>query len=138
MANLRRRSTSWAATIAHARDEIFDTQEETPSITDDVLRQMWEHCFQRAKRYAEHETGRSMPSQTLSWHDVFEADYHLARQRGPDGFCSILVVHILRTSSWRMSYSFGNFSASNHSTSSQNPSRTAERKMRLCSSGTSS
>ena len=73
-----RRSTSWAATIAHARDEIFDTQEETPSITDDVLRQMWEHCFQRAKRYAEHETGRSMPSQTLSWHDVFEADYHLS------------------------------------------------------------
>jgi hypothetical protein len=75
-----RRSASWAATIAHVRDEIFDTQEETPSITDDVLRQMWEHCFQRAKRYAERETGRSIPSQTLSWHDVFEADYPLSEQ----------------------------------------------------------
>jgi Domain of unknown function DUF29 len=72
-----RRSPSWAATIAHARDEIFDMQEETPSITDDVLRQMWEHCFQRAKRYAERETGRSIPIETLSWHDVFEAEYRL-------------------------------------------------------------
>jgi hypothetical protein len=71
------RSPSWAATIAHARDEIFDTQEETPSITDDMLRQMWEHCFQRAKRYAEREAGQSMPLATLSWHDVFEADYRL-------------------------------------------------------------
>ena len=24
--------------------------------------------------------GRSMPSQTLSWHDVFEADYHLPEE----------------------------------------------------------
>ena len=81
MARPERRSPSWAATIAHARDEIVDTQEETPSITDDMLRQMWEHCFQRAKRYAERETGRSIPSQTLSWHDVFEADYPLPEER---------------------------------------------------------
>jgi Domain of unknown function DUF29 len=75
-----RRSTSWAATIAHARDEIFDTQAETPSITDDVLREMWDPCFQRAKRYAERETGRPMPIDTLSWHDVFETDYYLPEE----------------------------------------------------------
>jgi hypothetical protein len=56
-----RHSPGWAATIAHARDEIADIQEETPSMTDAVLKGMWEHRFQRAKRYAERETGRSLP-----------------------------------------------------------------------------
>jgi hypothetical protein len=75
-----RRSPSWAAIIAHARDEIADVQEETPCITDAVLRGMWEHCFQRAKRYAERETGRSLPSEPLSWYDIFEAEYRLPEE----------------------------------------------------------
>jgi hypothetical protein len=49
-------------------------------LTDAVLRGMWEHCFQRAKRYAERETGRSLPGDPLSWHDVFEAEYRLPEE----------------------------------------------------------
>lgn len=49
-------------------------------MTDDVLREMWEPCFQRAKRYAERETGRPLPIDTRSWHDVFETDYYLPEE----------------------------------------------------------
>ena len=34
------RTKSWVLTIRHARYEIRDTQEETPSITDDVIREL--------------------------------------------------------------------------------------------------
>jgi hypothetical protein len=72
-----RRSPGWAATIVQARDEIADAQEETPSMSDAVIRGMGEYCFQRAKRYAERAPGRSLPVDTLSWDEVFEAEYRL-------------------------------------------------------------
>jgi hypothetical protein len=73
-----RRSPSWAATIVHARHEIWDTQEETPSITEAVLRSMWDQCFERAKEYAEHETRQRLHITHLTWHEVFEAEYDLS------------------------------------------------------------
>jgi len=69
------RSSSWVATINHARQEIWDSQEETPSITDEVIRAMWDQCFQRAKHQAEDETGPSIPRTSLSWDEVFHTRY---------------------------------------------------------------
>lgn len=72
-------SKSWTLTIDHARDEIHDTQEETPSITDDVVRDMWDACFEKAKRYAERETDLSADIPVLTWQEVFEGDYSLRK-----------------------------------------------------------
>jgi hypothetical protein len=73
------RSSSWVATINHARQEIWDSQEETPSITDEVIRGMWDRCFQRATQQAEDETGHPAPGVSLSWDDVFHTRYRLER-----------------------------------------------------------
>jgi hypothetical protein len=73
------RSQSWVATINHARQEIWDSQEETPSITDEVIQNMWDRCFQRAKQQAEDETGQPIPATSLSWAEVFHTRYRLER-----------------------------------------------------------
>jgi uncharacterized protein DUF29 len=73
------RSPSWVATINHARQEIWDSQEETPSITDEVIQSMWDRCFQRAKQQAEDETGQPIPITSLSWDEVFHTRYKLER-----------------------------------------------------------
>ena len=73
------RSKSWTLTIGHARDEIRDTQEETPSITDDVIRDMWDTCFEKAKRYAERETELPVNIPVLTWQEVFDDDYSLRK-----------------------------------------------------------
>lgn len=72
-----RRSASWAATIANARDEIVDIQEETPSLTRAVVEEMWQRCFELARREAAAEMDREPSLAALSWHDVFEAPYEL-------------------------------------------------------------
>lgn len=72
------RSASWVATINHARQEIWDAQEETPSITDEVIRGLWDRCFQRARQQAEDETGQSIPDMPLSWDVVFHTRYRLS------------------------------------------------------------
>jgi hypothetical protein len=71
------RSPSWVATINHARQEIWDAQEETPSITDAVLQGMWDRCFRRAQQQAEDETGQSISIASLSWDEVFHTRYRL-------------------------------------------------------------
>jgi hypothetical protein len=73
------RSPSWVATINHARQEIWDSQEETPSITDEVIRGMWDRCFQRAKQQAEDETGQPIALTSLPWDDVFHTRYRRER-----------------------------------------------------------
>ncbi len=71
------RSPSWAATVANARDEIADIQEDTPSLTRAVIEGMWEKCFLAARREAEGELGRKVDLPELSWAEVFEAEYRV-------------------------------------------------------------
>ncbi|MCS7014014.1 MAG: DUF29 domain-containing protein [Chloroherpetonaceae bacterium] len=74
-----KRSASWVATIRNAREEIRDYQEANPSLTDEVIKAMWEKCFARAKRNAEDEMQRQCDLQSLSWNEVFEEKYELER-----------------------------------------------------------
>src|SRR2546425_8949151 len=50
-----KRSRSWRQTIRNARQEIADIQEETPSLTNEVIEGMWAKCFSSAKEDAEDE-----------------------------------------------------------------------------------
>ena len=74
-----RRSPSWMWIIRNARLEIADVQEETPSLTDDVIAaELWERCL----RLAHNEAAKDMkltdlPPQSLTWQDVFTTDYTL-------------------------------------------------------------
>ncbi len=71
------RSLSWSATIRNAREEIADIQEETPSLTEAVIRQVWDKRFTAAKREAEGEMNRVTSIAGLSWAEVFEDSYDL-------------------------------------------------------------
>ena len=70
-----KRTRGWAATIYNAREEIRDIQEETPSLTDDVMREIWDRCFQAAKREAEAEMNQDASISDLSWQEVIEDEY---------------------------------------------------------------
>lgn len=72
-----RRSYGWVASIYNAREEIADIQGETPSLTDDVIRDMWEECLRAAIREAEGEMSHKTAVLSLSWDDVFEEEYEL-------------------------------------------------------------
>jgi prophage DNA circulation protein len=72
-----KRSLSWVATIKDAREEIVDIQEEVPSLTNQVLVNMWDKCLQMAIRDAQGEMGKPTIVKKLSWQEVFEADYEL-------------------------------------------------------------
>jgi hypothetical protein len=71
------RRRSWAATIRSARKEIRDIQEETPSLTDEVIRAMWDRCLESAKDQAEAEMDQEISLAQLSWDDVFLTDYRV-------------------------------------------------------------
>jgi hypothetical protein len=71
------RSRSWALTIWNARNEIADIREETPSLSRDVVLEMWDTCFRRAREGAEQETGSSCDVGRLTWEDVFDASYSI-------------------------------------------------------------
>jgi len=66
------RSLSGSASIRNAREEIADIQEQTPSLTEAVIRQMWDKCFTAAKREAEGEMNQKTPIAGLSWGEGFE------------------------------------------------------------------
>jgi hypothetical protein len=70
-----KRSRSWLATIYNAREEIVDIQEDTPSLSDGVIREMWDKCFRAATREAEAEMNQKTQITHLSWEDVFEEQY---------------------------------------------------------------
>ncbi|HLX64281.1 MAG TPA: DUF29 domain-containing protein [Planctomycetota bacterium] len=72
-----RRNRSWAASIHGARDEISDIQEETPSITDAKIRELWNRCFKLAKEQAEAEMESKSAVKTLTWEEVFTAEYRV-------------------------------------------------------------
>ncbi len=65
------RSRSWSATIINSREEIADIQEETPSLSDDVIRGLWDKCFRAAVRQVEGETNLTCPITQLTWQEVF-------------------------------------------------------------------
>ena len=68
---------SWAASINDARDEIADIQEETPSLNDSAIKEMWDKAFVIAKRDAQAEMQKKSTITSLSWQQVFENDYDL-------------------------------------------------------------
>jgi len=70
-----KRSLSWVATIKNAREEIIDIQEETPSLTNSVILEMWDKCLQMAIRDAQGEMEKLTVIKELSWPEVFEEDY---------------------------------------------------------------
>jgi hypothetical protein len=72
-----RRSLSWVTSIADARDEIADIREETPSLNEGVIRDLWTKAFIMAKRNAEAEMGRIAEIEPLTWKEVFDLAYHL-------------------------------------------------------------
>ena len=72
-----RRSRSWAASIANARDEIADIQEETPSLNRGVIRNLWDKCYKTAKRDAEGEMNQKVRGRTLTWKEVFETPFNV-------------------------------------------------------------
>jgi hypothetical protein len=72
-----RRSFSWIASIKDAREEIADIQEETPSLTNSVIEEMWDKAFIIATRDAQAEMGKKSSLTSLTWQTVFEDDYEL-------------------------------------------------------------
>ena len=71
------RSRSWSASIANAREEIAEIQEETPSLNRAAIKQMWDKCFQAAKRAAEAEMDQKVSVRTLTWKDVLEIPFEV-------------------------------------------------------------
>jgi len=72
-----KRSRSWVATIYNARDEIKDIQEETPSLTNDMIEEIWNKCLQAANREAEADMNQDSSVSELTWQEVFEDDYQI-------------------------------------------------------------
>jgi|SRR6266404_7951959 len=72
-----RRSYGWVATIYNAREEIADIRAETPSLTDDVIKTMWDVCLLAATREAEGEMNQRSEVSALSCEEVFEEEYEL-------------------------------------------------------------
>ena len=78
-----KRSNSWALSILHARDEIEQVQEETPSTTNQKIKEIWDKTFEKAIVFAgremkmsEKEIKRFNP-EPLTWKEVFEDEYFL-------------------------------------------------------------
>ncbi|MFN3638531.1 MAG: DUF29 family protein [Chloroherpetonaceae bacterium] len=72
-----RRSVSWAVSIVNARYEIRKIQRYEPSITDDVIRALWDGAFKQAQKEAEIEMQKKSAIESLSWDEVFNEDYLL-------------------------------------------------------------
>jgi hypothetical protein len=71
------RSRSWQSTIANARESIAEIQEETPSLTDDVIRRLWDRALRKAHREAEGDIDQGIPPLQLTWDEVFETEYSI-------------------------------------------------------------
>ena len=74
-----RRSLSWIASIEDARDEIGDIRDETPSLNEQVIKDLWTKAFVMAKRNAEAEMGKHSSAERLTWQEVFDTVYVLDR-----------------------------------------------------------
>lgn len=74
-----RRSRSWRNTIENARESIVEIQEDTPSLTNEVIKSIWDRALRKAHREAENDVDRAIPSMPLTWDEVFAAEYPLDR-----------------------------------------------------------
>ena len=72
-----RRSYGWVATIYNAREEIADIQTEAPSLTEDVVKKMWDACLRAATREAEGDMNQGSAVSSLSWQEVFDDEYEV-------------------------------------------------------------
>lgn len=72
-----KRSRSWQNTIVNAREAIVEIQEDTPSLTDDVIRRLWARTLRKAHREAEGDMNQQVPPLPLTWDEVFTQDYSL-------------------------------------------------------------
>ena len=63
--------------IGNARDEIADIREETPSLNETVIADLWDKAFIIATREAEAEMGCASAVTELSWGEVFDEAYRL-------------------------------------------------------------
>ena len=79
----QKRSRSWRISISKARDEIEDVQEETPSVTKNVIEEEWKKAFDKAVRRAADEMKipdkekHNFKPEMLTWQEVFEKEYYL-------------------------------------------------------------
>ncbi len=73
----QKRTRSWKQTIRNARHEIAESQEDTPSLTREVIEGLWQNCFARAKADAEDEMGQKSSVSKLTWKEVFEKEYQV-------------------------------------------------------------
>src|SRR5262249_36891559 len=73
-----RRSRSWMRTIRNGRTEIRKLQQDSPGLTDQLIReQLWDDCLDSAIGEAEGDMDCDVPPLTLTWQEVFEDEYRL-------------------------------------------------------------
>jgi hypothetical protein len=73
-----RRSRSWIRTIRNGRKEIRKLQQDTPSLTDQLIReQLGDDCLDSAIGEAEGDMGCDLLPLALTWQEVFEDEYRL-------------------------------------------------------------
>jgi hypothetical protein len=73
-----RRSRSWIRTIRNGRKEIRKLQQDTPSLTDQLIReQLWDDCLDSAIGEAEGDMDCDLLPLALTWQEVFEDEYRL-------------------------------------------------------------
>jgi hypothetical protein len=72
-----RRSRSWRNSIINARTEIARIQRRVVSLNRAVIVADWDELTELARREAEGETDLDIEPRTLTWLEVFEADYQL-------------------------------------------------------------
>ena len=72
-----KRGHSWVRTINRTHNDIEQAQFETPSLTDDFLKQNWDNTFQKATRDAEKEMNEKSKVDKLTWAEVFLNKYTL-------------------------------------------------------------
>ena len=73
-----RRSRSWIRTIRNGRKEIRKLQQDTPSLTDQFIReQLWDDCLDSAMGEAEGDMDCDLLPLALTWQEIFEDEYRL-------------------------------------------------------------
>ena len=75
------RSTSWAATIREARDQVRDLQQEHPRFTDERIQALWPKVLRSAINEAERDMNKEISNPpTLTWEEVFATPYELPKE----------------------------------------------------------